>query len=688
MRLLFYTLFICCLFLINNHLSGQSAAKDIYQLFGLKQGGCTYTNFKMAPLQEEAVEDAFIRPNPPVTLPEGDTPLEAINNFFAPLRAELKDEAAYHPKPISLSKENEGFFQKGKWGVRNKSGKVLLKPQFDYIIKHKDQKGFAGYKGTKCKYYNQDNAKVIVNKEYYSIKPIDEGIYTVQSKNGIGLYANGKEIAEARYKHVMKEGNTELTYYNLGNTLILLDDLKSTFPYSWNGVKYIGQNIVVGGSNVYDIKNKRKLICERKGYSFAALSKDLPLISVQKRGEEHFYLINAKGQLITKEQFAELGPFNDNGVGIAAMLEEGKTHWSQKKFGLIDRNGKWLLEPTFRKIAYLNNQLHAWEKGRPKPFMIDEMGNELAPQDINENLPEPFDEVKEISNRYALGLYYNRNDEVESKIFEKATGKMVKDSLHYTLINPIRGDIFCAQGASIAHTKEGEYVVDSMFNELLPIQQRYFYKGQYMEGFRRISMGKVIRSWYDCEGNTIKVKMNGEELDTFHDLKIINDSLNYIYFGNDEGYVVSKEGHSVSLPYHLQSIDPIGHAGLLWIMPHGNKGVGLINQSGETVLPVQLKAFNFYNRFTQRAAFETSDKKAGLLDDKGQVVNHQLYEGIRYLGFNVYRVQNGKEIGVIDQDGKLILPMVYKSVFLQEGLLFATKDGKKSTFDISGKQLK
>ena len=164
--------------------------------------------------------------------------------------------------------------------------------------------------------------------------------------------------------------------------------------------------------------------------------------------------------------------------------------------------------------------------------------------------------------------------------------------------------------------------------------------------------------------------------------------MNYIYFGNDEGYVVSKEGHSVSLPYHLQSIDPIGHAGLLWIMPHGNKGVGLINQSGETVLPVQLKAFNFYNRFTQRAAFETSDKKAGLLDDKGQVVNHQLYEGIRYLGFNVYRVQNGKEIGVIDQDGKLILPMVYKSVFLQEGLLFATKDGKKSTFDISGKQLK
>ena len=41
--------------------------------------------------------------------------------------------------------------------------------------------------------------------------------------------------------------------------------------------------------------------------------------------------------------------------------------------------------------------------------------------------------------------------------------------------------------------------------------------------------------------------MNGEELDTFHDLKIINDSLNYIYFGNDEGYVVhlGEEGRVV-----------------------------------------------------------------------------------------------------------------------------------------------
>lgn len=118
-----------------------------------------------------------------------------------------------------------------------------------------------------------------------------------------------------------------------------------------------------------------------------------------------------------------------------------------------------------------------------------------------------------------------------------------------------------------------------------------------------------------------------------------------------------------------------------------NAQYGLIDTVGEILLPVRLRAITAWGKDYYR--LETSDKKIGIADLKGNLVMDTVFNTIEFIRDNYVRVSRDNKIGLYDPNMQQCIPLEYDFLgfISEEGLIAAKKDNKWGFLNTAGEVL-
>lgn len=193
-----------------------------------------------------------------------------------------------------------------KWGFVDKSGKVVINPQFTSVEKFKDGKCAVENKDEKWGYIDSDG-KIIINHQFDDANNFVDGkaVVSLDKKAGI-INEEGKYIVNPQF-----------------------------------------DNMVVDGDEFAINKEDKVGWCDKDGkftinpqFEEAYPFNDSDLAAV-KSGDQYGY-INKEGKIMINPQFDMAFPFIDD----VALVKTGD------KFGIIDKEGKYKVNPQFDNISY------------------------------------------------------------------------------------------------------------------------------------------------------------------------------------------------------------------------------------------------------------------------------------------------------------------------------------------------
>ncbi|MDR2138361.1 MAG: WG repeat-containing protein [Tannerella sp.] len=143
--------------------------------------------------------------------------------------------------------------------------------------------------------------------------------------------------------------------------------------------------------------------------------------------------------------------------------------------------------------------------------------------------------------------------------------------------------------------------------------------------------------------------------------------------GNPRFGYVDKKGKVVIEPFYATA-QPFSN-GLAAVSI--DKKFGYINRKGEMVIPEQFESADFFTDGGLAVA-GISDKKQGVIDQKGTFVLNPKYESVTIDGNEFLVEENGKQ-GIVDKNGKTVIPMDFKKLYPFYGGKYSTAsmDGKK-----------
>jgi|GEM_PF-685791 len=218
---------------------------------------------------------------------------------------DLPDVMGFNEKGFVL--ENIRIIYKGKYGVLDKQGKAIHQPEYDRMTDFFDDFTFGG-KGTKWYILKMDGSKVPVNTEAKEIKRFKEGLAPFVTPKGLCGFVNekGEVVVEPKYLNV--------GYFSLGLAWVRLENKKIGF-----------------------IDKTGKMIIEPK-YDVVKEFDEVGKCAMAKIGSQ-FYILKSDGSEISVEGVNALKDFNE---GIAEAKKGDK-------WGYVDGNGKWLVQPIYNK---------------------------------------------------------------------------------------------------------------------------------------------------------------------------------------------------------------------------------------------------------------------------------------------------------------------------------------------------
>ena len=583
------------------------------------------------------------------------------------------------------------FLENGKWGMKNQENEIILDPQFDHIIVDTFSSGFVGYKGSFANYYDGKTGKPKFDEEYYWISAVDTSLFIIQSIDGFGMIKDSKVIIQSTMNSILKQGfkNSEKYFFKIttkdNGVYNLLDDLSTTFPVLGNEYELFEEHII-GDKNIYNLKNRKTLLSTRIfAYSIKLLDYKNKLILIGEPNES--FLANFKGKLISKKGFRRIKEFKSNGIAVASILKkDGKE--TKYLTGLINRKGKWLVEPQFKEMSQLDDRNYkVWTNQKIKEI-IDVSGQGIIDISGEWVIKPTYTCFQSLGNsRYLLG---NRKDKkYDSNIFNLQTRLVEKEGLNANKIEKIKNS--CNNNLQIMHSsKRRQTIVD---NDLNPVSKSY----------RKIKVhNDLIVGWgngsfdiYDCNGIEIPFQLDKKELNRCRGLKILNDSLFCILDKNRIGYIVNADGNTTKIGCSITYATPFGFKNLIGVSSsvYASNNSSLITQKGEIIIPCDFNQisnwFSDYGLFY----FETKEYKSGLFFPDGKILKNYLFDN------RIKKLKNGslvvgigtrydRKYGLMTANGDFLLPIEYSTIGEYGGLVQAKKDEMWMLFDRMGKFLK
>ncbi|WP_375580485.1 WG repeat-containing protein [Marivirga tractuosa] len=277
----------------------------------------------------------------------------------------------------------EIFSEKGKKGVKNEKGNILLDPKYQAFGwsdgESKNINGYIGYKQSDLWGLMSDDFEVVSKPKYTSLIPFGDDLFVVSEKSKYSkvlfyglIKTNGKPKIKSNYRNIYPAENHLIaatkkekdTYFGIINS-----SGKTAVPFEYFHIAYLGHN------NFTVTKNY---------------------------GNKKLIKLDPKSEILF-ENMDSVSTFRD---GVAIIFKNGKQ-------GLIRQDGKILLPIEYKRIEW-NNGKHIFVTPLNEWSILNKTGEEVGKQKgdsvfyLNDSLlVKNTSEFAQIFN-----LYTNENKQV------------------------------------------------------------------------------------------------------------------------------------------------------------------------------------------------------------------------------------------------------------------------------------
>ncbi len=358
---------------------------------------------------------------------------------------------------------------------------------------------------------------------------------------------------------------------------------------------------------------------------------------------------------------------------------------SKEDFKFINAKGEYVPEPfQWERLKrnfyeYDLNYLSFEENG--KKGVMDRHGNIIV--------PAKYDQVRDVTaDGYAalrVGNEYIKTDSTGRRVDGRIDLSNLNEDRFYRNGNQnfpggyitISGDTIISRGFTYPHYSESHRTPDGYDREL----QR-FYEGRAVvsgkerwfkrQGYIDLNGNLVVDTIYDIAFNfkegRAKVKLNGKygfidkNGNQITDIKY--DQACYYYGGRAQvmlngkcGYIDLEGNEVIPLIYDYWQTEQFSCFKNGFVRVRINEKFGILDRNGKAITPVK---YDDIKPFENKRAVVKLDDKYGVIDENGNEVIPPVYDALYRLDqytFNIHTVPYNRQQGLINMDGKIILPM-------------------------------
>lgn len=569
------------------------------------------------------------------------------------------------------------FYQNKKWGWKDKEGKLILSPQFDFVYSDTIQKGFIAYKNGTCNYYKSNSSKPLFKNNFYDIKVIDTINFATHDGIGVGLLSKENQLLiphqnkrisprqfESKHYYLIRTNTDQLyLYLEKSNQRIYI----KTPIYESSEIEFWNDTHIVIAGLVIDLKKGTQLICE-EGYRLEVVNAKNKWATFKKKRGSKTYLIDFQGNILSNRHYNQFKKFDKNGLAIMTSYvnEADKPAYpSNYKYGLLNEELEFLVPPEFNHIypLGLNNKLYLIKKSRREIGLLDHKGKFLI----------PFGHQK--FNLINKDLIYLKKDSIEfGKIIDYKRGQVVKNGLPYDEIKEYT-NTKCPNTLYIGVNKNGEIVLDDNFQAIISVTYKRIFGIE--NGFRGWTDGNEIL--YDCLGKKLQLpQVKKDKKQAYKNMTVVDSHLIVVTDELGNSFFLKENGKKIENPERWSRIRNASYKD--YYTGENKKGYsGLFNTHGKTIIP---PIFSFLGGFQADglASFEINDQLLGYIDANGAILFGGEYDTVKKIGFDCFKVSKNGMYGIVDYDNKIIIPIVYDQIWLSNGLFSALKNDKNEVY--------
>ena len=643
----------------------------------------------------------------------------------------------------AIKRYSAGVFFQDKnmlWGLKSFTGEIIIKPIFLHIIPLEQQTNFIAVSKKRNRYnlYDKEGKSIFVSDydyiRYISYKDCfllsNEGKNCVATSKGkiasnpitnfISASDNLKHFSVVRNnkKGVVKSDGTlvipctynKMHFVETNNdaTIILaengdkklkilsIQDNKEyiiDLPYQDIVHNYVSDNRYLfyhhkGEAKMIDLHTGKDMFCSSK-YKIKRIlgASDLFHLST----ETMHYFFRGNGEMAVppyKIDFRyDTFHFYNNAIPLGKTNDKGIV-----RYGLFGNNQKWLIEPIYKKLtANRYTPLIIAQKPDEKSILLNQDGTKVLDFSCSNITTGKFGfNLIRVGNSDKREFYdFNAQKIFEidlrydgvirtSDSFYNATDKETKEKV---VLNN-KGQIIY-RGTSISATGIPDTELSFIFKYL-------GYKND-----KRIVRYIII----DKLGDTIPVLIEGEKIEEFEEYKQIGKSKYYSIKGlKGDTFILNTQTlkafplpSGIAIKKYDHFINNFTQLGLLTTFSTTNKSsrnYGLIDTQGNEIFPCiwsDIKISNYNPNYIQ---FKTKEQSY-IYKLNGKRMFTQ-YNYVETLCNNRFIVSNNGKAGVLDANGKKIIPFEYRRIRLQDfSRLINAIDfsGNTHTFSLDGKEI-
>ncbi|WP_294539093.1 WG repeat-containing protein [uncultured Bacteroides sp.] len=663
-----------------------------------------------------------------------------IANDEGILTKETFDEIDIEDKYIIVSKNglSARLNEHAEKLIKSEDGKYLILPsKFAWGYNFKD--GIAKVIVDGCENFVDKSFNIVITSDNQII-PIDKSIDHIVSKDDLGNYIfvldkkygiinhTGEILIEAKYQHVshlanklyiagiVKDGDYKITYgiIDLEDKAVLAFEYSTIKPYggkvprsywSWDD-EYVTEHIEIPENVEYWLvhKNGYGLIDRNGNICIQPIYEDIQRLEacflVKENGK--YGVISSDYVLVCNPKYSTVSSIG-NGIWKVSIITSQTYNNKSEVFGILDSDGKEILEPIYQFIGNVNDERVA--KGRAIINLKGQLGL------VDENyciLAEPqFEHISEFKNGKATvnkrifnqgvpgvtiirgeidinGTFTDIAESTKSEIINKAAeGK----NTEVKIVKTLKNGFVVVQKNDPSPIYQYCAVLDKDNNIILPY--KYHRIEEQENGMYLVYICTGHGGVYGLLNQDFQVIIAPKYayIQQIQDVFVVKNS----GWGTATTGLINSKGESI-LPCIYSSID-LAAPGLVWICKDNGESVGLATIEGKVLLaPTYGKVGTFKNGYAivnnghwyddedddypHRTSREFSMGKWGVIDAKGQLILSPIYDSISIEGNSYFFVS--KSIHILQRNGN----SSYKKVFGRYN-----KDGELIIKDIHGEYI-
>lgn len=699
MKYLFF-IFPFSLFLLPQFATAQQ--KTIYEVLGLKEGGCEsnriYKEGRTLPKEEQeesySVEGEWNQSSKgqkKATLDPKD--LNDALAAFPNLIQTLPDSTKWTGN-FKLTNGNYTYKEKGKYGLKNKKGKKLIAPIFTRIYVDKKNTGFVGCIDDACNYYQKK--KKVLPKDYFYVNRMFGDTFFVKGKNGMGAITPKSIVMPPIFEFLSPSWKNNIPYFQYfkgeeNQRIIALNEMEQFFCnsiYVSEQVGHLTEEYILTDKILISRTTGRQLICET-GYELSLFDKKTGTLLLNDVKKEQYYLIDKKGIIRTPKAYKSIKKVESENGDLLLVSQQSEEDGQQSiKYGMLDFSGNQLIPISHSTINATKYGAIASNEKKEQAFITYE--NEIF-------IPFGNHELKWLWPDYLV--QYSKEDKPLANIWNLKTKKLLKENLpYYGFLNITCCDGKIFKAMSIDGNRDNAYFNTNF--EFLGSDPNATDIASNAENpcFSRLNKKQKAapKAYVDCQGNPITFNVDGKEITYINDWHNLNKNWGYLDAGGTASprFINQNTNKEILLSAPLAFQKQLKFRNLLVFKNLENGKMGLYDQDMNLLLPLLFdKITDIFNAIGEEGArYLFLQYQNGI----GKIINQEGTEVLAgldvqgFLSYGLFTFKQDDRFGLVDESGNILIAPEYRRLKLEKGQIFAHKKGVEGyfLFSMSGKLIR